>query len=312
MNKHERARAGLILSALAAVLAIAAASAAAAAKPKLDPESAKFYQSARLIMTREEIKVFNHLPDAASRKEFIADFWLKRDPDPDTPGNEFKSEFEGRVAFVNKRFNKEGGPAINTDRGRVYIFMGPPDKIEEFNPQFGSDVHGFRTWWIYYNHELGVEFTDKTGTGKFVITDISGDFFGAMDLVKLGQNVRADDVFAKKFVKFETVYDAAAKEIEVRLPVKGLMFRDNDQGRLEADLRFIIYVYGGEGSTKETLQDARSVVLTDAEHESQKTVNFRFAKPLQPGTNFVDVIVMGKEGMQGKIRQIFEIKVRRS
>jgi GWxTD domain-containing protein len=313
MSARDIVRARILPAAGVLLLAVAAGNALAANKPKLDPESAKFYRSARLIMTKEEIKIFNHLPDAASRKEFIADFWLKRDPDPDTPGNEFKSEFEARVAFINKRFNKEGGPAINTDRGRVYIFMGPPDKVEESNVQDASRTSGGAVlWWIYYNHELGVEFTDKTGTGKFVITDISGDFFGAMDLMKLGQNIRADDVFAKKFVKFETVYDAAAQQIEVRLPVKGLMFRDNDEGRLEADLRFIIYIYSDEGSAKETLQDARSVVLTDAEHESQKTVNFRFAKPLKPGTNFVDVIVMGKEGTQGKIRQIFEIKVRRS
>jgi GWxTD domain-containing protein len=312
MNKRHIVRIGPLGLALGIVFAVLSASAFAANKPKLDPESAKFYQSARLIMTKEEIKIFSHLPDAQSRKEFIADFWLKRDPDPDTPGNEFKSEFEARVAFVNKRFGKEGGPGINTDRGRVYIFMGPPDKIEDASVQNSVATSSTVSWWIYYNHALGVEFTDKTGTGKYVITDISGDFFGAMDLMKLGPDVRADDVFAKKFVKFETVYDAAAKEIEVRLPVKGLMFRDNDQGRLEADLRFVIYVYGDGGSSKETLSDARSVVLTDAEHDSRKTVDFRFAKPLQPGTNFVDVIVMGKEGLKGKIRQIFEIKVPRS
>ena len=309
MNKHDLLRARISLPVLAVAMAVLTASALAAAKPKLDPESAKFYQSARLIMTKEEAKIFNHLPDAESRKEFIADFWLKRDPDPDTPDNEFRREFEARVSFVNKRFNKEGGPGINTDRGRVYIFMGPPDKIEDAGVQYTGMTNRSITWWIYYNHELGVEFSDKTGTGKYVITDIQGDFFGAMDLMKLGQSVRADDVFAKKFVKFETVYDPAAKEIEVRLPTKGLMFRDNDQGRLEADLRFLIYVYGDEGSSKETFSDARSVVLTDAEQDTQKTVRFRFAKPLRPGTNFVDVIVMGKEGQKGKIRQIFEIKV---
>jgi GWxTD domain-containing protein len=312
MNKHDTVRAKALPRVLAIILTVLAAAALAADKPKLDPESAKFYQSARLIMTKEEAKIFNHLPDAESRKEFIADFWLKRDPDPDTPDNEYKREFEARVAFVNKRFNKEGGPAINTDRGRVFIFMGPPDKIEDAGAQVSMAASSTVQWWVYYNHELGVEFTDKTGTGKFVITNIEGDFFGAMDLMKLGRDVRADDVFSKKFVKFETVYAAAAKEIEVRLPTKSLVFRENDQGRLQADLRFVIYVYGEEGSSKETFSDARSVVLTDAEHESRKTVDFRFAKPLKSGTNYVDVIVMGKEGLKGKIRQIFEIKVPRS
>ena len=76
-------------------LAALAATVLAAAKPKLDPESEKFYQTARLIMTKEETKIFERLPDAASRKEFIADFWLKRDPDPDTPDNEYKKAVRG-------------------------------------------------------------------------------------------------------------------------------------------------------------------------------------------------------------------------
>ena len=58
-----------------------------------------------------------------------------------------------------------------------------------------------------------------------------------MDLMKLGRYVRADDVFSKKFVKFEAAYDPEAREIEVRLPTKGLMFRENDEGRLQIDLQ---------------------------------------------------------------------------
>ena len=53
-----------------------------AAKLKLDPESEKFFRTARLIMTKEENKIFQRLPDISSRKEFIEDFWLKRDPRP--------------------------------------------------------------------------------------------------------------------------------------------------------------------------------------------------------------------------------------
>jgi GWxTD domain-containing protein len=281
----------------------------AAAKSKLDPESAKFYQTARLIMTKEEVKIFERLPDAGSRKEFIADFWLKRDPDPDTPDNDYRKEFEARVEFVNKRFNKEGGPGYNTDRGRVYILMGPPEKIEEFMPEVGSPVRGFAQWWSYYTRQMAVEFIDETGTGKFRMTRQEGDFWGAMDLMKLGRYVRADDIFSKKFVKFEAVYDEAAGEIEVRIPTKGLMFRDNEEGRLQVDLRFLIYIYPDGGAAKESFADARTIVITDAERDTRKTVDLRFARRLKPGASFVDVLIMGQEGLKGKIRQIFEFKV---
>jgi GWxTD domain-containing protein len=304
---NPRRRPGTILVALAVVGALGFG----AAKPKLDPESAKFYETARLIMTKEEAKIWQRLPDAESRKEFIADFWEKRDPDPDTPRNEYREQFEARVDFVNKRFNKEGGPGYNTDRGRVYIFMGPPDKAEEFPPEPGSEARGFVIWWSYYEDRMAVEFTDAKGDGRFRITDTAGDFFGAMDLVKLGRFVRADDVFSKKFFKFETVYDPAAREIEVRLPVKSLMFRENDEGRDQADLGFLIYIYPDGGKTKESFRESRSVVLTIAELDALKTVNLRFPRELKPGTNFVDVVITGPPGTKGKIRQIFEIKVRR-
>ena len=146
----------------AAVLACALAlGAACAAGPKvpLDPESKSFYETARLIMTGEEQKIFNHLPDAAARREFIDDFWDKRDPDPGTEANEFKDEFFVRIAYANKHF-KEGRPGWKTDRGRIYIYMGPPDKVEESFSHGDPDVRGSIIWWIYYRYGLGIEFVD--------------------------------------------------------------------------------------------------------------------------------------------------------
>lgn len=306
MPKTERHRTVFAVIALS----ILAAGAAPAAGQKLDPESAKFIQTARLIMTKEELKIWNRLPDTASRQEFIADFWLKRDPDPDTPLNEYKLEFDARVDYATRRF-KEGIPGYNTDRGRIYIFMGPPDKAEEFPPQLGQAVRGFIIWWSYYDDRFAVEFTDEKGNGQYKISRYEGDFFGAMDFVKLGRNVRADDVFSKKFFKFETVYDREARELEVRIPAKSLMFRENAEGKLQIDLVFVFYIYPDEGTGKESFREARSVVVTDAELEARKTVDFRFARELRPGTSYVDVIVRGPEGTKGMIRQIFAIKAGR-
>jgi GWxTD domain-containing protein len=301
-------RSAVAASAAMLLLAASCARVPVAAEGKLDPESRKFYQTARLIMTKEENKIWARLPDVQTRKEFIADFWLKRDPDPDTEANEYKQEFEARVEYASKRF-REGGRGYNTDRGRVYIFMGPPDKFEEFFPQPGSQDRGI-IWWIYYDWQLGIEFADERGDGTYKMRDYTGDFFGAMDIYKLGRNVRADDVFSKKFFKFEASYDQDRQEIEVRIPTKSLMFRENDEGRLQVDLRFTFYIYPDEGRSKESFTDARAVVISDAEREDLKTIDLRFARVLAPGTSYVDVMIQGKEGMQGKIRQIFPIKVK--
>jgi GWxTD domain-containing protein len=107
----------LVLGMMAALGSAVRGGGRGTAGTKMDAESEKFYQLARLIMTSEESKIFKLLPDAEARKEFIKDFWDKRNPDPDSPTNTFKTEYEGRVAYANKHF-REGGLGLNTDRGR--------------------------------------------------------------------------------------------------------------------------------------------------------------------------------------------------
>ncbi len=278
------------------------------AKIKLDPESKKFFQTARLIMGREEIKIFNLLPDIESRKEFIADFWAKRDPLPDTEVNEFQREFQARVDYVTKRYKGEGRPGWNTDRGRIHIYMGPPDKFEEFFSHGDSEVRGPILWWIYYDYQLGIEFVDAKGNGEYKIREYDGDFFGAVDVLKLGAYVGTKDVFLKKVVNFDLTYDREAGEIEIALPAKLLNFKENDEGKLQIDLRFKFYLYGGAGLAKKVLTEERSFSASSGEIDGLKTLTFRFASRLATGTNFVDVIIQGKEGTASKVRKLFEVK----
>jgi GWxTD domain-containing protein len=277
-------------------------------KVKLDPESKKFYDTANLIMTREESKIFRLLPDPESRREFIDDFWAKRDPNPDTEVNEFKQEFESRVNYAARRYKGEGRPGWNTDRGRIHIFMGPPDKFEEFFTHGDPDVRGPILWWIYYDYQLGIEFVDARGTGEYKIREYDGDFFGAMDILKLGTYVGTKDVFLKKVVNFDLTYDREAGEIVIALPAKLLNFKENDEGKFQIDLGFKFYLYEGQGLAKRTLTEARTFAASNPEIEGLKTVDFRFAIRLGPGTNFVDVIIQGKEGTASKIRKLFEVK----
>ncbi len=296
----------LCLMALAS-LAVIAAPGRAGGKDKLDPESEKFYLTARLIMTKEEDRIFKRLPDAETRREFIRDFWDKRDPDPDTEENEFRTEFESRVAYANKRF-KEGGRGMNSDRGRIYILMGPPDKFEEFMTHGDPTVRGPILWWIYYDHQLGVELVDEKNTGTYRIRDITGDFFGAMEMNKLGQWVGPDSVFRKRIIDFGVKYDKPQGEIVVTIPTKSLLFKENEEGRLQVDLVFKFYVYEREGEGKTSFTEERSFVMPVSAEETTKTVAFRFARPLAAGKTFIDVLISGKAKNSGKVRKIFEVK----
>ena len=80
----------------------------------------------RFLMTPEERHVFSRLADTVSRSEYVTAFWKKRDPKPETPENEFRDEFEKRVAFADSRFTQGETAGSLTDRGMVFILLGPP------------------------------------------------------------------------------------------------------------------------------------------------------------------------------------------
>src|SRR6185437_7283174 len=81
-------------------------------------------QDVAYIITDEERKAFRTLQNDEEREQFIEQFWLRRDPSPDTEENEYKEEHYRRIAYANERF-ASGVPGWRTDRGRIYITFGP-------------------------------------------------------------------------------------------------------------------------------------------------------------------------------------------
>src|SRR5260370_21087629 len=81
------------------------------------------------IISDEERKAFKQLSTDEERQNFIEQFWLRRDPTPDTEENEFKEEHYRRIAYANEHYASVI-PSWQTDRGRIYISFGPADEIE--------------------------------------------------------------------------------------------------------------------------------------------------------------------------------------
>src|ERR1700733_6730240 len=81
------------------------------------------------IISDEEKQAWKRLATDDERQQFIEQFWLRRDPTPDTEENEFKEEHYRRIAYANERF-ASGIPGWKTDRGRIYIMYGPADEVE--------------------------------------------------------------------------------------------------------------------------------------------------------------------------------------
>jgi GWxTD domain-containing protein len=79
------------------------------------------------IMTADEKRTWASLSSASERGEFVEKFWASRNPRPGTDDNMFQTTFERRVAFADTYFpqdEKQRGSL--TDRGMVFVILGPP------------------------------------------------------------------------------------------------------------------------------------------------------------------------------------------
>jgi GWxTD domain-containing protein len=83
------------------------------------------------IITTEEERYFRQLKSDEEREKFIEEFWLRRDPTPDTDENEYRKGHYERIAFANQDFTADGVPGWRTDRGRIFIRYGKPDEIQK-------------------------------------------------------------------------------------------------------------------------------------------------------------------------------------
>ncbi len=136
------------------------------------------------IITDEERKAFKQLNTDDEREQFVEQFWLRRDPTPDTEENEYKEEHYRRIAYANEHF-ASGIPGWKTDRGRIYITFGPPDEIDA-HPTGGTyerpsaegggetNTYPFEDWRYRYiegmGNDINIEFVDTTMTGEYHMT----------------------------------------------------------------------------------------------------------------------------------------------
>jgi GWxTD domain-containing protein len=137
------------------------------------------------IITPDEKKAFKALTTDEEREQFIENFWLRRDPTPDTVENEYREEYYERIAYANERY-ASGKPGWKTDRGRIYILYGKPDEIDS-HPAGGpyertfeegggtTQTYPFERWTYRYlesvhRNNVELEFVDPTLSGEYRLT----------------------------------------------------------------------------------------------------------------------------------------------
>ena len=117
------------------------------------------------LITGEEKKLFLSLETDGERNVFISAFWARRDPLPVTAANEFKEEHYRRLDEAKSKYG------IHTDRGRIFILLGPPNTID--NETSGKIVFPCEVW-NYTNlslpglpNSLRLLFFKQWGVGQF-------------------------------------------------------------------------------------------------------------------------------------------------
>lgn len=83
----------------------------------------------RWLVLPEESRRFRRLSSNAEALLFIEEFWRRRDPDPEVPGNPFAQTFFSRVQAADLLYTGEGTRGSLTDRGRTYILLGSPSAL---------------------------------------------------------------------------------------------------------------------------------------------------------------------------------------
>jgi len=127
----------------------------------------------KFLMTDDEERAWKKLSSDDAAIAFIDLFWARRDPTPNTARNEFRDEFTSRVRYADAAFDEKRTRGALTERGQVYILLGPPEKgsretmgIAQSSGLSSASARSAENVVWNYSRELAVEL----GVPRIVVT----------------------------------------------------------------------------------------------------------------------------------------------
>jgi len=295
---------------LLAVLFVGIAACRTPVRIEKDPFYESFYEKARLIMTEEEKEIYKRLPYRESKEEFITEFWRIRDPDTSTAVNENKVEFEERIEYANRWFawRNPGRRRLkpeqqakfrgwDTERGRIYIVLGPPDSLIYDGSALMNDGRRisspegrrFETW-AYWRYRLYVTFT-RGSMGRWHITDPEPDLFHFLEAAKLNLIKPGSREEAERRLTFEADYEEG--NIFIFIPVTRINLVEKD-GLFVSELGIEVNVYRGHMKMEKFRQD-KSFRWTEDQILERDKVRIKLPyEPQEKGEYLLDIIVEDK------------------
>lgn len=124
------------------------------------------FEVSNYIAAESEKSLYESLVELNSKRQFLYEFWKKRDAEPETELNEFYEKYKSMVEYVNSNYGHRHKKGYKTDRGRVALLYGIPDQIDTRSNE--ADLKPYEIW-AYNALEGGVSFIfgDTMGISEF-------------------------------------------------------------------------------------------------------------------------------------------------
>ena len=94
------------------------------------------------FLTAEEKTAWAAVKSDEEAEKFIATYWAKRDPNPNTAQNEFRDAIQRRIAAADEQFkSRRYAKGSESPRGRIFVILGAPSRASQTRGA-GADASG--------------------------------------------------------------------------------------------------------------------------------------------------------------------------
>lgn len=199
-------------------LAILIAQAATAA-PALDGRYSEWGKGpVQYLMTRDEAARWKAVRSDAEAESFVALFWARRDPTPETPQNEARDRFEALVRYADEKLPApRGRKGSLTDQGRVLTLLGVPDRAvrqqRETETVLLWTYEGDVARDAFDSARAEIVFVDRLNNGEWMLERGGAELASATQRIVKKQITQPDLTAPRNFAVAATRPAAAATEL---------------------------------------------------------------------------------------------------
>lgn len=139
-----------------------------------------------VFMTSDETRTWKMLRSDDERERFKAEYWRRRDTNPQTNANEFQDLIRSRIEVADREFAIADRRGSSTQRGHVFVLLGPAaggriiagpldssPKMEMGRLVLPRGALDTREWHVWvYNRESNRDLLETIGRRDFELTFI--------------------------------------------------------------------------------------------------------------------------------------------